>query len=93
MLLPHTVMLSLGQTSLLVLVAIKVALCFPLYDTPRYVLKESHSIPDGWYSEGLAPSQHVIHLQLGLTSDGFEKLERHLLEGMSTYGGYMSMRN
>ena len=46
------------------------------------MLKDSHPIPESWWSEGPAPSWHMINLKIGLKSNGFEKLEQHLYEGM-----------
>lgn len=75
-------MSKLWQWLLPFLIVIRIVLCSPIYDRSRYVLKDNHPIPDSWYSEGPAPSQHMINLQIGLKSDRFEELERHLYEGM-----------
>jgi tripeptidyl-peptidase-1 len=47
----------------------------------NYAVKETHYIPPKWSVAGRAPSNHMLHLQIGLKQDGFGELERHLLEG------------
>ena len=67
---------------LALLIVIRKAFCSPANRHSRYVLKDSHPVPESWWSEGPAPSWHMINLKIGLKSDGFEKLEQHLYEGM-----------
>ncbi len=78
-------MLIMWQWLLPFCIVIRTVFCSPKYHPSRYVLKDSHPIPDSWCSEGPALSRHIINLQIGLKSNGFEELERHLYEGIPHY--------
>jgi tripeptidyl-peptidase-1 len=45
-----------------------------------YKVKESIHVPRGWTRSGPAPTNHTIHLRIGLRQSNFATLEQHLLE-------------
>lgn len=56
----------------------------PIKVRTDYAVKEVHPAPRKWSDAGRAPSNHMIHMQIGLKQGNFDELERHLYEGMST---------
>lgn len=54
----------------------------PVRTRSPYAVKDSHSVPRKWSKIGSAPSDHVIHLQIGLKQSQFDELEKHLYEGI-----------
>jgi tripeptidyl-peptidase-1 len=74
--------ISLARRVLLaLLVAAEAAMGSPLHLRSPYALKETHNVPRKWSRVGPAPSDHTIHLQIGLKQSQFDELERHLYEG------------
>ena len=47
----------------------------------RYVVKDSHSIPDGWINRGPAPGDHPITLHVGLREGMGLELEQFVNQG------------
>jgi tripeptidyl-peptidase-1 len=47
------------------------------------VVKDFHRAPRAWTHLGPAPTEHRIHLTIGLSQSRFDELERHLYEGTS----------
>lgn len=64
-----------------VAVAAQAALATPLKSRTAYEVKEIHQVPRKWSSQGRAPSDHMLHMQIGLRQHKFDELERHLYEG------------
>jgi len=54
----------------------------PIRARSPYAVKDTHHVPRKWSRVGPAPSNHVIHLQIGLKQSQFDELERHLYEGI-----------
>ena len=46
------------------------------------VVKDYHRAPRAWANRGPAPTEHLMHLTIGITQTRFAELERHLYEGM-----------
>lgn len=67
---------------LVVAVAAQGILAGPIKVRTDYTVKEVHPAPRKWSDAGRAPSDHMLHLQIGLKQENFEELERHLYEGM-----------
>ena len=44
-------------------------------------VKDFHKAPRYWLNLGPAPSDHTIHLTIGVSQGRFNELERHLYEG------------
>lgn len=69
------------------------ALAGPLQ--PRYVVKESHPVPESFTREGDAAPSHLIRLQIGLRQSRFDELERQLYETSDPdhhrYGNHLSV--
>ncbi|KAK5220497.1 hypothetical protein LTR72_007119 [Exophiala xenobiotica] len=75
--------------------------CFPSFATAGPVtrssdlaVKDYHPAPRAWSNLGPAPSDHLIHLTIGLSQSRFHELERHLNEvsdpSHSRYGQHLS---
>jgi len=73
-------MLDLFSILLSVAIAAQAAFASPIKVRTDYAVKETHTVPRRWASAGRAPSNHMLHLQIGLKQDRFEELERHLHE-------------
>lgn len=69
---------------LAVAVAAQAVFATPIKVRTDYAVKEVHPAPRKWVSAGRAPSDHKLHLQIGLKQENFDELERHLYEGMPT---------
>jgi len=65
-----------------VAIAAQAVFASPIKVRTDYAVKETHTIPRRWASAGRAPSNHMLHLQIGLKQERFDELERHLHEGM-----------
>lgn len=61
--------------------AAQAAFATPLKARTAYEVKEIHQAPRKWSSKGRAPSDHMLHMQIGLKQHKFDELERHLYEG------------
>ena len=64
-----------------VAIAAQAAFATPLKSRTAYEVKEIHHVPRKWSSQGRAPSDHKLHMQIGLKQANFDELERHLNEG------------
>jgi len=53
----------------------------PLARRSNLAVKDYHPAPRAWSNLGPAPSEHLIHLTIGLSQSRFDELERHLYEG------------
>lgn len=76
-----------------VIVAAHAVIASPVKARSPYIVKESHDVPKKWEVKGVAPSDHMLHLKIGLKQDRFEELEKHLHEGMPTLAFSYSMPN
>jgi tripeptidyl-peptidase-1 len=56
----------------------------PVTRSSDLAVKDYHPAPRPWSNLGPAPSDHLIHLTIGLSQSHFRELERHLNEGMGT---------
>ncbi|KAJ9611744.1 hypothetical protein H2200_004928 [Cladophialophora chaetospira] len=58
------------------------------------IVKDYHKAPRFWSNLGPAPSEHLIHLTVGLSQGRFDELERHLYEvsdpAHARYGKHLS---
>ncbi|EXJ59953.1 hypothetical protein A1O7_04101 [Cladophialophora yegresii CBS 114405] len=58
------------------------------------VVKDFHRAPKAWTNLGPAPTEHLIHLTIGLSQNRFDELERHLYEvsdpSHTRYGQHLS---
>jgi len=71
----------LGLSNLLVVaVAAQAVFANPIKVRTDYAVKEVHLAPRRWASAGRAPSNHMLHLQIGLKQERFDELEQQLLE-------------
>jgi tripeptidyl-peptidase-1 len=70
---------------LAVAIAAQAALATLIKARTAYEVKEVHQVPRKWSSQGRAPSNHMLHMQIGLNQDKFDELERHLYEGKMRY--------
>jgi tripeptidyl-peptidase-1 len=66
-------------------IAAQVALATPLKSRTAYEVKEIHQVPRKWSSQGRAPADHKLHMQIGLKQANFDELERHLNEGKNRW--------
>ncbi|ETI25224.1 hypothetical protein G647_04597 [Cladophialophora carrionii CBS 160.54] len=59
------------------------------------VVKDFHRAPRAWTNLGRAPTEHLIHLTIGLSQSRFDELERHLYEvsdpSHPRYGQHLSV--
>jgi tripeptidyl-peptidase-1 len=84
-------MLALSNL-LVVAVVAQAVFANPIKVRTDYAVKEVHQAPRRWASAGRAPSNHMLHLQIGLKQERFDELEQQLLEGMFTDpAGFMSL--
>jgi tripeptidyl-peptidase-1 len=77
------VKMLIPRSALIVLLAVvEAAIGSPVRVRSPYAVKDTHNVPRKWSRIGPAPSDHVIHLQIGLKQSQFDELERHLYEGI-----------
>lgn len=69
------------STFVALLAAAESALGSPLSSRSSYAIKDKHHVPRQWSNVGDAPSNHILHLSIGLKQSQFSELERHLYEG------------
>ncbi|RDL33939.1 Subtilisin-like protein [Venustampulla echinocandica] len=78
-----------------VAVGAQVVLGTPIRSRTPYNVKETHTAPSKWTKLGRAPSQHKLHLKIGLKQNNFEELSRHLNEVSNPdhgrYGQHLSV--
>lgn len=75
--------LSLTVLALALMPSLPVPSASPLRARSPYVVKDNHPVPSGWEIIARAPSEDLVHLQIGLKYGRFDKLERHLYQGMA----------
>ena len=71
----------LSSLCLTAAIAAQAALATPVRARIAYEVKDVHQVPRRWSSQGRAPSNHMLHMQIGLKQHKFDELERHLYEG------------
>ena len=76
------------QSSTMLGAALSLLACFwslaiagPVTRSSDLAVKDYHPAPRAWSNLGPAPSDHLIHLTIGLSQSRFRELERHLNEG------------
>lgn len=67
--------------SVLSCIQLPLAIAGPVARRSDLAVKDYHPAPRAWSNLGQAPSDHVIHLTIGLSQSRFSELERHLYEG------------
>ena len=75
--------LSLTVLALAIILRLSITSASPLRTHSPYVVKDNHPLPTGWEIIARAPSEEIIHLQIGLKHGRFDELERHLYEGIA----------
>jgi tripeptidyl-peptidase-1 len=63
-------------------VAVQAVFGSPIQSRTAYAVKETHRVPRKWTKMGRAPSDTMLHLQIGVKQGQFDELERHLNEGV-----------
>ncbi|KAG0646389.1 Sedolisin-B [Hyphodiscus hymeniophilus] len=80
-----------------VAIAAQAAVATPIKARTAYEIKEIHEVPRKWSSQGRAPSDHMLHMQIGLKQGKFDELERHLYEVSDPdhprYGQYLAVED
>jgi tripeptidyl-peptidase I len=57
------------------------AIASPIARRSDLIVKDFHQAPPAWANIGAPPTEHMLHLSIGLTQSRFSELERHLYEG------------